>query len=478
MKNSKFIKITLAILTLALCIGATFAISIAAEEAAPASAPKIISQNIEYGANYKIMYAVDAEGITGPVTLKVYNEYPTEASEAVYEKTLDTTVYINQLEKTVYKFTTQAISHLNMTDTFYVVAETAANGKSAIRRYSIAEYLYQRLSDPAASEAQIALYESTISYGNNLQIVVGEETNQDNLIANLRYVVVEGGTVDGYSAGLYPVGATVAPKADGVVGWSAVLYGAEGKQLDSIATGNISSYVIPETAELVKIKFTTGNVITYPAGAIDFNGITSVPSYISQSNVTAAIENDVLKFTTTTNNSGLTFNLSNMPCKESVVSASDATAVEISFDLKVEQIGEPKKQFIRFNTRDTDNKLYHRAEYDFVWGSATSPIRLSCIDNSAESKEFNVDSSTWVNVRIVYYKGDTSSNAKYGYMHIYVNGDTENPLIIETHYGSGKAYNGDLNIPVFNLWGAGTDGQGTVYVDNFFYGYTTDTLPE
>ncbi len=477
MKTNKFTKIALAILTIALCVGAVFAMNVSAADPA---APKIISQNIKYGEDYRIMYAVDADDITGPVTLKVYNEYPTAASIPVYENTNSTTEYISKLEKNVYKFTTQAISHLNMTDVFYVQAETAVNGKSEIRRYSVAEYLYQRLSDSTITEAQKALYESTIAYGNNLQIVVNEESNPNNLIANLRYVFVSGGTVDGkYQAGLYAVGSTVKPQADGVSGWNAVLYGAAGTQIDSIATGDIVSYKIPETAGLVGVKFTTGNVLTYHDGTIDFNDITSVPSYITTTDsVTPEVENGVLKFTTTLNNKGLTFNLADMPCKETVASAADATAIEISFDLKVTQIGESKKQFIRFNTRDTDNKLYHRAEYDFVWGSSTNPIRISCIDNSAESREFDLDSAGWVNIRIVYYKGDTSTNENYGYMHIYVNGDTENPLLIKTHYASGKAYSGDLNIPVFNLWGAGTDGQGTVYVDNFFYGYTTEAIPE
>ena len=67
MKN----RITALVIALTLILGAIPAISVMAEES---SAPEIISQNIEYGGYFGLMYAVDAATVKGgKVTVTVYD---------------------------------------------------------------------------------------------------------------------------------------------------------------------------------------------------------------------------------------------------------------------------------------------------------------------------------------------------------------------------------------------------------------------
>ncbi len=487
MKNSKTVKIALVTLALTLCIGAAFAMSINATATTTTGAPDIISQNIEYSDVYRIMYAVDSADITGPVTLKVYNEYPTDDSVAIFEDKKTETEYIEQLDKTVYKFTTQSISHLNMTDVFYVTAETETNGVSAVKSYSVAEYLYQRLSDPTASPEQLALYESTVAYGNNLQKVVGNETTSSNLIGNFRYVIVDGGTIseDSTSATtLSVVGNKIEPSAAGVASWNVVLYGAGGAQIGS-AIEDVASYQIPDTEGIVGVKFTTSTVITYPKGYITFEDMDTVPSYITQSGVTASIVSDgahgnVITFLAKTNMTGLKFNMADMPCIESVVSAEDATAVEVSFDIKVVATTNESgsaNQYARFNMYNTDGTLLHRTEYKYIYGSVTSPFRINSSESGSVYQNIQANSEGWVNVRIVYYKGDTAANANCAHMHIYING-SEEAFINTAIHSTATAYTGALEATIFNLLaGPNTQDPANVYIDNLFFGYIDAANP-
>ncbi len=463
MKNYKSLKIVIAILTIALCIGAGFAMGVSAETAAP----KIISQNINYGADYRLMYAVDAEGITGPVTLKVYSD---EALKTlVYEETKDTTESITAggVTKTVYKFTTQAISHLNMTDCFYVTASTDANGTSAPKRYSIAEYLYQRLSDPTASDAQIALYESTVTYGTNLQLVVGKldaAKDADKLISNLRYVVVEGGTIDGYSRGVCPKGSTqtlVADNADAAAKWTFSFTGKKGVEIadDEI---NQTELTIPETEGLIKVGVTYQ---LYKTGTNTFDDYLTTDTLSGKGMAVSAGTGEfaeeagrgkVLKALLNESGSMIRFNQ-----QYSGLAADVASAYEISFDIKF--VNAVLNHGLYFRIYDEEsNPTFRLACFPAADGSAI--IRLD--ESSSGGNQISltdVKLNGWVNIKFVIYESDTTK------CYLSING---NEYVLPARTAYPYTFGNPTHIRIVAMSSVSND---TFIVDNLFAGYTTET---
>ncbi len=474
MKNNKFSKIAIAILTLALCIGAVFAMTVNAAGDTNTSAPKIISQNIKYGTDYRILYAVDSEGITGPVTLTVRNEENT----IFYQGTVSETTYIKQLDKNVYKFTTNAISHLNMTDCFYVTASTEANGTSAPKRYSVAEYLYQRLSDPTASDAQIKLYERTIAYGESLQLVVGEldaEKDADKLISNLRYVTVEGGKLaDGYSAGVYPVGTALTPTGDGVDAWTVYTYSAKGVKLDT--SKKVTSYEIPSTQDLAHVRFCFEIGPDDLEGYADWsevqNALISTTSAATGSLVSDAEKGNVGKVAFSAAGGFLRFNKFNTG-----VAPTAATAFVASFDLKIDAASRPeedaaKSASIDLKFRDSGKNQWMRIQLQVIKQGATTQIGLGHDSNWATTdKWYTVETTDWLNVKVMQYEGNKN-------VYLYVEGDTENPitLVNQNTTASNSGYTIDDLSFVDIGWGNNMKGID-VYFDNVFFGFTEDLDP-
>ncbi len=469
MKNNKFSKIAIAILTVALCIGAIFAITAGAAGDTDTSAPKIISQNIEYGTDYRLMYAVDSNGITGPVTLTVRSA----DDVIVYEETKSETEYIKQLDKTVYKFTTQAISHLNMTDCFYVTASSEANGTSETKRYSVAEYLYQRLSDPTASDKQIALYERTIAYGESLQLVVGEldeAADADKLISNFRYVTVEGGKLaDGYSAGVYPVGTALAPTKTGMGTWNVANYSAKNVNLGT--EYNVTSYTIPNTLDLVGVRFYL-QANDGLEGYADWSAMRSALVSATSGNQAVELVEDgdhgkVAKFGFTSGQS-ITFNKF-----DTGISAEKATAFVASFDLKVDVKDEANaRESFAVRFYDNAGTDYARVQLQFYVNSTTAKLGLGSEDNwAADDKFYTVDTSSWFNVKLVQYDGNKN-------IYLYVNNDIANPVVVGHADSTMVNANYDISALDRTQLGYGRFTQGTdFYIDNLFFGFTEDPDP-
>ncbi len=495
MKNNKFTKITLAILAFALCIGAAFAMTInAAEDSGPSvPAPKIISQNVEYGDQYKLMYAVAAEDITTDVTLRVYDHEPAEGSQPVYEGTLKygetETISAGGVNKTVYKFKTQAISQLNMLDVFYVQAE--ANGQtSAVKTYSIAEYLYQRLSDPTATETQQNFYKTTIAYGDGLTTVCHKSTDpaltDADFIKNYRYVQVEGGTVNGKATGLYLIGTEVSPKAEGVASWNAILYGIGGAGNTILNEEGIEKLVIPDTADIVGIKFTTAKIIKieYPTGYWSFDEWDSIQqmgaSYTSGKNVidvrdgatVTLVQYDdkrgqVLKIDNATNtnaNSNAGTNLY-FPTDRMI---SNADIAEISFDFYVEEPGTSTSgaDQLAFKIGISGEKFLY--ELGIGYQSKTTGATDSVYINDARAygafqKIEGVETSGWVHVRVWVERGSSTINVCF-------NSDPEKTATIDL--SAANSYTGDLvdYITRSGIMCSAYGNDSVILIDNLYIG--------
>ena len=225
MKNSKIKLISLA-LSAVLLLGIAFAISVSADTT---EGPKIISNNVQYGEKYALQYAVDATGLSGAVTLNIYAEDPNNGTPAPIKSiTVDApeTIKIDGVETTAYVFTTPGVAAKNLTQIFYAQAE-AGGVKGNITRYSVIEYMYERLSGQQEITAnQATLYRAVIELASaSTQVLINDKNegteNDVTLASDYSYVYFpygDGfvgeteGAADGYEAGIYPIGTTVYPK--------------------------------------------------------------------------------------------------------------------------------------------------------------------------------------------------------------------------------------------------------------------------
>jgi hypothetical protein len=203
MKIRKFQKLLITLLSLVLLIGSAVGIAASAEQAAP----EIISQNIQYGANLRFKFAIDAQplGEGRTVTVNVYDKNPQEdgarlldSTAAVYEDVSKTNLGIDYAYVAV---TNAAISALNYGTEYY--AQAACDGvKGEVIKYSAVEYFLTRLyrEGENVTTDQREFYENAIAYGSSAQKVMGDtKTN----VADYIYVAANGGDimVDGNTVG-------------------------------------------------------------------------------------------------------------------------------------------------------------------------------------------------------------------------------------------------------------------------------------
>ncbi len=428
MKNNKFTKIFLVVLALALCICAVFAMGVSAEDSAETKTPKIISQNLEYSEKFNLMYAVDAATVAaGKVTLNIYNMDPAEVPSALPLATIeaeapttDAAVLGNLGVDSAYIFTSTAgVGYGDMVINYYAQATDSAGNKSEVKKYSVAEYFYQRLATAGITADQKALYTSALDFGTRVQKAVLNVTAADELISNLRYVTIEGGTLNGDTQGLYPLGAELAPKKFGAIKatWSVESYASA----DATPTTKTTTSTF-ELKDAVKTVIKCTESLDYRAEADNFDtkvkgdDITSmtVNSSVAAADYESADDHGTVVSATigTTWTSAIKFNLN-----EKVAKKEDATAIEVSFDIYADFIG------------DDDNYATWFASF----GQATNRLtRIGFYNNKGKisfrnasgwawkhtTLKFNTD---WYHIRTVLYEGD--SNVYY-----YINGE-ETPIV-------------------------------------------------
>lgn len=241
-KNTKLLVL---VLSLALMIGAVVGITAQAAE----SDPIILSQNVEYGGNYALMYAIKADSVKADeVTLAVYANAEC-TGEPLWDKTVKATAENQETVKgtACYVFTTAGIAAKDM-DVQYYVKVTAGEGET-VKRYSVAEYLYERLykngvafSKEEGNVKRAELYNTVLLYGKQAQDVLCNynnktEDDRTTFVTDMKYVFVAdgAGTVDGtFESGIFLSGSEVALKPSAsIAGWT--LYNAEtGEAIKSI----------------------------------------------------------------------------------------------------------------------------------------------------------------------------------------------------------------------------------------------------
>lgn len=188
-KNIK--KILSFALMLSLLVGMMAGFSVfAAEEETPAV--EIVSKNVLYADTLKLMYAVRTAD--EDVVLNIY-----DANNDLLE-TIETYNVEDVNGENLKTFTSsRGVPAQNIDTVFYAEAVLSNGTKSAKVRYSVLEYLYERLTttgEKVPNAAQKTMYNNLLAFADSADIVMNKAT-AENSIANYAYVKVTNGTVDG-----------------------------------------------------------------------------------------------------------------------------------------------------------------------------------------------------------------------------------------------------------------------------------------
>ena len=483
MKNSRFSKISAFILLLSLCVGMIVPFSVSAETGAQTETkPKIVSQNVTYNEKFCLMYAVDASTVAeGSVKLYLYEADPATGAKAVkiYEVDEITAAHGN-LPIDCYIFTTEGVAAYAMSQNFYVQAVDAAGNKSDVKKYSVGEYLYERLASDDASDRQRAFYGATLDFGAGAQKAILKETDPTKYINNFCYVKsLDGTLVNGFSGGIYSKGETVTVAKSGAEKCTAISYASDGGYTSKIITDG--SYIIPSDA--VTVELSAGQRIVYRDASKDFENYTegTTKGYFT---VEGTVTN--YGFKKFDDEHGMIYSatfgsgayLKNEKIDTSLATAANATAVEYSFDIRVTldtTVNTADSKCICFeqkwkngsNSTSTANSTYGYFTNGYlVLGSAKG----SALGSGSKSFE-DVKLGDWFHVRIVTYKGDSNR-------YFYING-SDVPSFYDVKRYDDSSYSGDLStLTQARINSNNANGAGfTVELDNVFYGYTMDKNP-
>ncbi len=216
-KNSKILVL---ILSLVIIVSAAFVMSASAAETDPKV--EIVSKNLSYEDNIRILFAVKAENIgDADIALKVYEEDPLDNPEAEVKETVYAayTESINSYGECEVFFT-KGIAAKFLGKQIYAQAEVTVDGvtyKSQVERYSIVEYCHEMIAKESTDAAKDAKYMDVIEYGAAIQSFLTDDGKYNGALATeYKYVTIEGGTLDGkYDSGIYLAGAKVYPNISG-----------------------------------------------------------------------------------------------------------------------------------------------------------------------------------------------------------------------------------------------------------------------
>ena len=441
MKNTKALKILAITVGAVMLIALTTVFASAEGDARSApltpteSSPAIISQNIAYQGAFNLCYAVDAASVSGgSVTVNIYDadknylrSYTSSATEKITP--------VGGSETEVYVLVTAPVATKDMGDVYYAQAVDADGNVSALKRYSVAEYLYEMLYDNGISDAEAGtkrynqklLFEELLKVGSLAQTVLINDKLSDGetpevLVEDYGYVRVTDGLVDGYLAGAYPEGAKAALTYNGTktnfVGWEVKYLDGTSKYLTgSSLTVDAHAVVVPyysnaatfedgylSTSKLRNYFFNSGSAIL-AENAADYTSVITKYSVVSDP---ADAANKVLKVVCTGENT----------------QTAGFTRVDISNDNPAG------------NTYVFETKMYIEAA---TWTGDTTQVHFvnSSIANLVSFRIYTAQGSDtfaiyqnnaggsgsdmivsglprceWVNLRIEWYKGDSAENTR------------------------------------------------------------------
>lgn len=232
MKNSKFVKILAFIAAIVLTVGVTFAFCVSADEVVADADLAVAGKNIVYGDTLTIRYAVSTSKVSSAAKLAVADKNGALGSTSYSE--IVTTDKITGTEDSYYVF---EVSGIPASDVCEEITVNVVDGDKIgpAMKYSLAEYFFERLYSDGivnASEGkalyQKKLYLSYLDYAANAQDLFHNFENQANetLVTDRFYLNVEGGAVEGLTAGVYEPGSkvTITPADSATKAWKLTKY--------------------------------------------------------------------------------------------------------------------------------------------------------------------------------------------------------------------------------------------------------------
>ncbi|MBQ9071213.1 MAG: hypothetical protein IJY23_07710 [Clostridia bacterium] len=215
MKRTNLKKALAFVFAFALLLCAVMAVSVsAADETEPTV--EIVSNNVYYGDTMRLMYAVHTENADGyELSVDIYDAEDNWLCEAVSGSTIEEiggTDTVNELECSIFVMPT-GVPAQNISAEFYAVAKLS-NGtdeiKSAKHKYSVLEYLYERLLvTENVEDEKKTLYRSLLEYADVADRILNK-TTEANAVGSYHYVKVNNGTMnDSVNAGVYKAGTVI-----------------------------------------------------------------------------------------------------------------------------------------------------------------------------------------------------------------------------------------------------------------------------
>ncbi len=400
MKNTKILVL---VLSLALVLGAVAGITVsAADETLETTSIAIKSANLSFVNEPALVFAVEHDGDAANVSLNVWNSEPEENQAADY---VVTDSFEQTIEGTAYtSFAVEGKNPKNIYEYVWVQA-VAGDVKSEIVRYSILQYALGGVVKGVNTER----FQSIIDYSASAQKWL-EYTDANGKTADeYVFVSVDGGTVDGYKNGVYPVGTQITPVGDGVAMWS----------VESDSNKYNSYYGQPITLTS-NTKITVNNsVMTFEncTDISDINGATLSTGAISSPYKISELDgNKVL--TVDTKNDGST-NAQAQIILGMNNTITDAEAVVLEFDLYIEDRA-AQKQVFAIEMRDTSNQriVYLTIDSGLALNYVLPPV--TTVSNA------NVTMDSWMKFRVEYLDlGETKG------LKVYVN---DNPVLVLDDY--------------------------------------------
>ncbi len=297
MKSKRTAKLLIALLSSALLLTAAFGVTSLTTAAADDATPVIVSKNVSYEGALHLYYAIPktASVTAENTTLSIYDADPALSGANLINTYTGSIEKIESLGNEEYiVFRTGGIAAKDMAKYVYAQAESAGN-KGDVVRYSVLEYLYERLYTNEHTEVQAKLYNATLQYGIAAQAALTNTPLEvETPIDELCYVYVNPnmGTVDGTNySGIYETGTNLTLNYTGTDPfgvWALKNITADGES-ESTLEGNsltVSNTVIISTAEKAEADpdarpaytFDTAGEIPTGVRVTGWNGANTTPS--------------------------------------------------------------------------------------------------------------------------------------------------------------------------------------------------------
>lgn len=274
--KTKFTKIFLLTLTLAMVIGMAIGFTASAEGEPAAESVAIVSQKIDYAGTTHLYFAVKYENVENPekIALNVsYVDSEGNAKEVTITESEAVTLKDSAGNDVACRaFMTPGVDAKSFTHKFVAQAVTEAGTESAEKTYSVTEYCYQWLTyiatkaEPTAYELKVkAACEATLAYGTKIQAFLDyyPADNVNDYPENYVYVKgTDGVKVNGADAACVIKGSEVALTYAGTetrLGWEvADLAGTEITVTDDKFTATAHCIAGPELSDAKGKYFLSG----------------------------------------------------------------------------------------------------------------------------------------------------------------------------------------------------------------------------